>query len=220
MRIDKLSSLKQRLRRGADAFEFSALIQGVSTLDDQVSEPIEARADIVPTAPRKPSEPPAVAVIREELVCGQDDANGMKTNLPVSVTAPSRDAREPREDDHRSHLKAALETLSFRLNKGVNVFASDLRIGMIQDAGECLVQINETLELLQSVDPFGEISRNLGTCGAPPLGRSWPPTVWSVTEFADSPLSALLPPGSSDDTVRSIMNAAWGITPNTSTSSY
>lgn len=56
MRTDKQTSLRQRLRRGADAFDFDALINGVSTLEEDLIRPEEANRIAAP------AEQPALAV--------------------------------------------------------------------------------------------------------------------------------------------------------------
>ena len=83
----------------------------------------------------------------------------------------------------------------------------------LEDAGFHLAHVNHVLELINSIDPFGDVARRLDVQGAP-LGRAGcPDPVWSLVEFAESPLSGLLPTGATESDVRKMLYAAWGATP-------
>jgi len=108
-------------------------------------------------------------------------------------------------------IRRALESLSKRLGAELSSMKRALRSSNTEDAGFHLAQVNQILELLQALDPAGELARNHDVSGAPPMGRTWPSTAWSVVEFAESPLSALLPPTATDETVRGMLYSAWGV---------
>ncbi|HEX9107005.1 MAG TPA: hypothetical protein VF832_07250, partial [Longimicrobiales bacterium] len=57
----------------------------------------------------------------------------------------------------------------------------------------------------------GDLSRQLGVPYAPPEGRSWPGTAWTVVEFAESPFSGLLAEGSGEAFIREMLYSAWGV---------
>jgi hypothetical protein len=98
-----------------------------------------------------------------------------------------------------------------RLDLELAQLATLLRVKAMEPAGACLANVNRTLELLLSIDPQGNQARRQNHPGAPPPGRTWPSPVWSVLEFAQSPLSGLLPPDADVDLVRALMYASWGV---------
>ena len=221
MRADRISHFKERLRQGADNFEFSALIDGVSTLDDpaQSESPIapfvagmaallEERA--APAPVRLPEPPPAELEVFVE-----------QTELEISVasveersepqTMPSVPAGSVRQSER---LRIALCDLSAYLARHATGLGAALDVYDAAGAGEHLARLNHVLDLLHSVDPDGEQARALEIEGAPPLGRPWPGTAWSVFEFAESPFSGLLPGDAGQELVQSMIFAAWGVAPH------
>ena len=81
----------------------------------------------------------------------------------------------------------------------------------IEEGGQRLAQAFRVLDLIQTLDCDGEVSRSLGIAGAPPTGCAWPLPSWSLAEFAQSPLSGLLPPTADDQFVRELLFEAWGV---------
>lgn len=195
MRQDRQAALRERLRRGADAFEFSALIEGVSTLEEP------------PEAPPQLTETPAGNVT------GRSSA--VQNPLPLLQMQPgeepasARDRKEPTLD--RERLRMALDALGCRLLQEAASLRASLHRHAVEEAGFCLAQVNQVVELLHSVDPTGDLARQLQTQAAPPEGRSWPASAWSVVEFMESPFSALLPPDADDAFVHNLLYAAWGV---------
>lgn len=216
MPANRHPSLRQRLRRGADRFEFSALIDGVSTLDDP------------PAPPRPQEEAEREAVSWNEDLAGAEevDAPAPREALSLATTPIAAPEAPPSEAAHPSalapeplntqrprepRLQAALEALSGRLRHEVGAMRVALEGYDAEEAGFRLAHVNQVLELLHTLDPRGDLSRQMEVAGAPPEGRAWPDTAWSFAEFAESPLSALLPPGADEAFVRSVLYAAWGV---------
>jgi hypothetical protein len=231
VRPNKANSLRDRLRRGADAFEFDALIEGVSTLDEPaanpaavVEAPLPGPAE-VPTAstssPPDATEAPGVAAA--PLPLGQNEAR--------TASRPPRP--EPRRQstlygspttmagmfqaDSLEHgrLETALEALGAHLLQEAGRMGAAMQTGDATSAGFHLARVNQLLELLRTVDPRGDVARRLKTSAAPPGDRTWPSTTWSVAEFASSPLSGLLPHNAGEPFVREMMWSAWGMAGST-----
>lgn len=213
MRPDRLTSQRQRLRRQADAFEFNALIQGVSTLEE--SEETAAAEE----APAIENLPPAAVVLPETAAPAEQQIHA-KQEIPAepessaaadlisevpTITSPVH--RETREE----RLHTALEALGIRLLQEVGRMRAALRAYDAQEAGFYLAHVNQLLELLHSVDPDGDVARHYQTTACPPEGRTWFPTAWSLAELAESPFSALLPPDADDEFAREMIYAAWGV---------
>lgn len=221
MRADRISHFKKRLRQGADNFEFSALIDGVSTLD----EPAQSESPIAPfvagmaalleeqTAPapvRAPDPPPAELKILVE----QTDFDIFVAPVEVQPDpqpVPSRPTNAARQSDR---LRIALCDLSAYLARHATGLGAALDVYDAAGAGEHLARLNHVLDLLHSVDPDGEQARQFEIEGAPPAGRPWPGTAWSVFEFAESPFSGLLPGDAGQELVQSMIHAAWGVSPH------
>ncbi len=323
MRNDKLSAFKQRLRQGANNFDFDALIEGVSTLDnpEETAQPAAPEspapedaapaataqapvaeeqvtatpvlAEAAPTAEalesapgvetpvQEPAAPEPVLVTAEatqpepivaEAISVQVEAAGASPETAIAAPEPlpalmglmpepapeplappvlgagaapppesgaggpadspspvlgrgGRGVRAPGQagaappvlgaggaPPHDTRLRAALLSLSGRLTSGLQQMRDALSRGETEDAGIHLAHVNQALELLQDLDPTGDLSRRLEIPNAPPPGRTWPVSAWSVTEFAESPLSGLLPRGADDSVVRALLYAAWGVT--------
>jgi hypothetical protein len=227
LRADRLSHFKERLRHGSDNFEFSALIDGVSTLD----EPAPTESPVAPfvaglapaveergAAPRALlQEPvsPGLQEIRETLPTVSTDsrtsptlAEGIQTILDIPAAATGDLEYGVIKPDS---LLAAISELSSRLALQASALREALSAKDVRASGERLARLNHSLELLRSVDPRGDQARRFGIPGAPPLGRSWPTTTWSVYEFAESPLSGLLPPDADQEFVHSVLYASWGV---------
>jgi hypothetical protein len=201
VRPDRLASQRQRLRRQADAFEFNALIQGVSTLEDseeqRASEKGSGGDPIVPAAVTLAE---ATASVEPELAAASDDSS----EAPTMTSTEQRESREER-------LHTALEALGTRLLQEVGKMGAAMRAYDAQEAGFYLAHVNQLLELLHSVDPEGDVARQYRTTACPPEGRTWFPTAWSLAELAESPFSALLPPDADDEFARELIYAAWGV---------
>ena len=108
-------------------------------------------------------------------------------------------------------MRDALQTLGSRLIEQTNGLKAELRIRRVDESGFLLAQINQTLELLASIDAGGDLARKLNTIGSPPYGRAWPQTAWTVSEFAASPFSQLLPVDADEAFVQKLVYAAWGV---------
>jgi len=108
----------------------------------------------------------------------------------------------------REGLRAALNTLGDRLLHESGKLAAALTLRDPTEAGYYLARINQVLELLRAVDPQGDIARRLRTTASPPIGSRWPPTAWSVYEFAESPISGLLPPNADERFCSALIEAA------------
>ncbi|HXG23659.1 MAG TPA: hypothetical protein VNJ09_03815, partial [Chthonomonadales bacterium] len=185
MRQDRQAALRERLRRGADAFEFSALIEGVSTLEEP---------------PDAPEALPKFTKASAGNVTGRTSA--VQNPLPLLQTQPGEEPTTARNREaltpDQERLRAALDALGCRLLQEVANLRAALHRHAVEEAGFCLAQVNQIVELLRSVDPAGDLARQLQTEAAPPEGRSWPASAWSVVEFMESPFSALLPPDADD----------------------
>ncbi|MGC8667408.1 MAG: hypothetical protein ACP5VE_04735 [Chthonomonadales bacterium] len=200
MRGDKLASLRQKLRRGTDAFEFNALIEGVSTLD----EPSPAAAP-VPNRDTKGSTPSA------STDAAADTSAPPPPDQQPAVTQEAEQTIPETLAAHTDRLRVALDTLGDRLVREAQDMAAALAAGSVEDAGLHLAHANQILEILHSVDPNGDLSRQLRSRSAPPPGQTWPGTAWSLVELAESPLSALLPQHADDELLRALLYAAWGV---------
>lgn len=200
MRGDKLASLRQKLRRGTDAFEFNALIEGVSTLEEPPSAAVP---------------PPAVEGSGSPSPAPADASAAAQGQVPGEAPGAAPQEPEPSIPDalaaHGTRLRIALDTLGERLVREAQDMAAALDAGSVEDAGLHLAHANQILEILHSVDPSGDLARQLGSSCAPPPGKTWPGTAWSLVELASSPLSALLPPNATDETLRALLYAAWGV---------
>ncbi len=179
MRVDKSANLRDRLRKGADAFSFDALLQGVSTLEGDAT-PIDADAGGMAQQAPPPKSPPPWAV------------------LPASPPAPTSGEQ----------WKAAIEGLAQGLMESAAQFGAAAEEDDIAGQGQALADANRVLELLGSVDPIGAVARSVGAPSAPPGGRRWPEPAWSVSALAASPLSALTGPGATVAHLDAILEAA------------
>ncbi len=155
MRQDKASSLRERLRRGVSNFEFDALIQGVSNVDE----------------PESPAEP----------------------QPPIAKPASDAPKASPPAATDPDGLRTAVMTLGDRLLQESGKLAHALNGHDAVEGGYYLCRVNQVLDLLNAVDPRGDLARSLKTPVAPPPGHSWPRATWSFYEFAESPISGLLP---------------------------
>jgi hypothetical protein len=108
-------------------------------------------------------------------------------------------------------LAAAVSALAQRFAEETAALAMALSDRDVDEAGFRLAHVNQILELLGTIDPRGDVARNASLRSAPPAGRTWPRTAWSLSELADSPLSALLPGDAQENFVRRLLYAAWGV---------
>lgn len=254
MRTDRMASLRKRLQREADAFEFDALIAGVSTIEADADQDPDASAE-TPSAPAPPAEPtptsggtvvprdaepslaqPAASTgeARPAKAHGErrrlsspwaqqslfqygdptgdapDDENRAPQLGPH--VAASRPDRRPvsRAADREERLRTVLDTLAGRLLLEAGRMRAAVQDDDADLAGFHLAHINQLLDILQSVDPAGDLARQLGTRAAPPPGRAWPAAAWSAVELAESPFSGLLPPSAGEEYYRQVLRAAWG----------
>lgn len=211
MRQDRASTYRHRLRRSLDSFEFSALIEGVSTLD----QPVQKESDSSPT--------PTTALITP-IVARPSEGRSALDELPIAAVTREHSGLEPvlpglepasappaLHETHAERLAAALEALSTRLRREIGALSVALDLHDLPEAGLRLARVNQLLELIHSVDAAGDFARQLRITGAPPPGRHWPATAWSVVEFAASPLSGLLPPNADEAFVRKLIYEAWGM---------
>lgn len=256
MRNDRLSSLRQRLKRGT--FEFGALLEGVSTLEqDEATQigsqkpPVDAKEKIEAKAPTVVDEAPAEVeearptLVIEEFSHSITATNGVLeevvletiTEIAALPTAPA-----PQEEiqadppklfpvvaspalseptitqpsastlNREERLRIALDMMGGRLMDEVGRLRSALQEEDPEEAGFHLAHVNQMLDILATIDPQGDVARQFCTKNAPPLGRTWPKTAWSLVEFAESPFSALLPPKANEAFIRSLLYAAWGVT--------
>ncbi len=218
MRADRISHFKERLRQGADNFEFSALIDGVSTLD----EPAQAGSPIAPFVAGMAAllEEHAAQPIRlPEPMPAEPEVVLEQTELEIQI-APIIERPETLPSLHplpvpqSDRLRTALRDLSTYLARQATGLGAALDSHDAMGAGEHLARLNHALDLLHSVDPDGEQARLLEIDGAPPTGRPWPGTAGSVFEFAESPFSGLLPGDAGQELVQSMIHAAWGVEPH------
>jgi hypothetical protein len=203
---DRLSRLKQRLQKGADAFEFSALLEGVSTLD------AENRSAKQSTPAEQPAVPSASAPEPEQTEQTQDDLK-LTSDRPKTrrTTIPKAGETQTVRPITPSRMRGALENLCTRLLQEMGAMRKALEAGDTEAAGYALAQTNEVLELLYTLDPTGDLARQNELPAAPPIGRTWPLSCWSMVELAESPLSALLPHNADLEMVREMLYAAWGV---------
>jgi hypothetical protein len=211
---DRLSALRQRLKRGS--FEFGALLEGVSTLEDEGRKtPDEARtATLEPPIKQNGSHGRAATAVEERVETTLEapldrelEAEPAPQLSMLEVQAPSRSAASEQE-----RLRAALDSLACRLLQEMGSLRAALAAKDVEQGGFHLAHVNQVLDLLRDIDPEGEVSRRLGTRAAPPAGRSWPASCWSVVEFATSPISGLLPAQADESFARDLLYAAWGVT--------
>lgn len=198
MRADRANSLKQRLRKQAESFEFDALIEGVSTIRQDLEPPVPVEAaPPTPAAPDTPSTPkPTIAAPKP---------------APFGAPAPAPRRYLTRSAERDERLRSVLSALGKRLLSEASLLRDAFTSRDTTLSGMHLARINQLLDLLQSVDPQGDMARQMATDAAPPEGRAWPRSTWSVYEFAGSPLSALLPADVSETFLQTVMVAAWGI---------
>src|ERR1041384_4801738 len=138
VRPDRLSSYRQKLRRSLDTFEFGALIEGVSTLEEEAqsgAEPIKiglypSAVAAIETAPPKrvePDEPVEPAdTLQTVLQLPQADAHLQKAGQPIN----------------QQRLRLALCELSSRLRHELGSFQALLDQSEIEEAGVHLARIN------------------------------------------------------------------------------
>lgn len=199
MASDKGSLLKQRLRRGSDSFRFDALIEGVSTLEETVT------GETVLVTDEESISVDYVVELTQSMVEGEP------ATQPALVVLEPETPPAAAVDTESQRLRWALTELSRRFTSEITQFSSALQSGDVESAGQHLAQVNQALELLQPLDPHGDVSRSLSIPGAPPTGQTWPAPAWSFVEFAESPLSGLLPSGADEPFVRDVLYSAWGI---------
>lgn len=201
MPADRYSTLRQRLRREADAFEFGALKEGVSTLEVETTSrgPLDA--------PNRTEPESAVAAV-ELLPAYTEPKGGKEHESEENGLVP---ALEPPAEDDSPKVRAAIEAMVERMLLAAAQLEAALRNRSAALAGRKLAQLNEALELLRSADADAGLARRLGINGAPPEGQTWPSPAWSVAEFAASPLSGLLPQDADENFARAVVYAAWGV---------
>jgi hypothetical protein len=234
MKMDKQSSLRQKLRKVAGSFDFDALINGVSTIEESKEEiPEETLPDTLdagssesadsadaPAQPQETSGPEPLGYTYGEPVFSGTVITGEDTD-DVRSTAPQSSNKQMIVGDtvissagiavRDDQMKKALITLSSRLDREMILYSQALRRNDVTLSGLHLSHINQILELLHSIDPQGDASRYFGIPGAPPGEKTWPSAAWTFREFAESPLSGLLPPRADDVFVREILYSAWGV---------
>jgi len=169
-----------------------------------IFEPVEAPRGPERTPVESP-EPPARSVPAPAVMV-LEPPTAEPAELPTS-----RPAEAPRKAIAPEPLREALWSLSCRLTQEVGRMAAALDVRDAEEAGFYLAHANQILELLHTLDPRGDMSRQLDLKNAPPAGRAWPLTAWTVVEFAESPFSALLPANAGESFVREVIYAAWGI---------
>lgn len=197
MRPDRLSSIKQKLRQGAGNFDFGALIEGVSTLDEKE-----------PTQRHSSPDPDSTAAVS----IGPDSTLPGLESEPPAVRAPlARTPSATAPDDSSLALRDAIQSLVSQLSRELGNLRGSLHQRSAVDAGQYLARVNRVLELLQSVDGHGNTARSLGIKGSPPLGRAWPQPAWSAPELAESPIGALLPLDAGEPFMRDLLYATWGV---------
>ncbi len=228
MRADRFRSLQQRLRREADSFEFGALIDGVSTIEPEPEAaacpadeaPAPTPTDAAPPAPATeeqaaPATPPAVKrpprrATPKPPAPPTPPAPAQSAPVEAAPAAPAAPPQAASAPEDR--VRMALEALESRLLQASGRFRAAAAAGQAEEAGLRLADMNQILELLLSMDPNGDTSRKLGTTCAPPKGRTWPRPVWTLAEFAESPLSGMLPSNAAEPFIRSVFYSAWGVT--------
>jgi len=208
VRPNRLSSLRQRLHRGTDAFEFQALLEGVSTLDAPAPEAPEP-ARTAPVPPPDSRDMPA------------SDASAAASAIedaaaPEVGSSPASDGNAAGSE----RLRTAIDAVAGRMLEDAGRLRAALAARDATLAGLYLARVNASLELLESIDPGAALATELGAACAPPPGRAWPSPAWSLVELAESPLSGLLPAGLGDGFVREMLLAAWGAALPASTSSH
>lgn len=212
VRVDRFTSIKKRLRQGAENFDFGALIEGVSTLEETESHAQERAAPFISGQATVLERPAPPEEIIPDLIPQFDEPAAHFLRARHAHSAPAHRPAAPPEHAAEQRLTGALRDMILRLNNELSQFATLLSVRAVEPAGACLANINRTLELLASIDPHGEQARRLNEAGAPPPGKTWPVPAWSVVGFAESPLSGLLPDNADEEMVRGIMYAAWGVT--------
>jgi hypothetical protein len=217
VRTDKTSSLKQRLRREADAFEFNALIEGVSTLEVEEGTTDPAAADgplygtpIPPVVPAPESDAErATGTARAASIGETTTMTAVALSHPIAPRPTA--SYGTRAADREERLRSILDALGRRLLDEAALLRSAMLHCDAIAAGERLARINQLCELLHSVDPSGDLARQLGATAAPPDSRPWPSTSWSAAEFATSPFSALVPASAPASFLADLMYAAWDV---------
>lgn len=208
--------------------EVSPAIQPVVALRERESlassplpSPVNGRSDVsqpsetVEVAPfwqpdsREPTSPVSATAVLEQ-------GRPSRTEIAkILITEPeSAPVKGPGPQSGPEPLREALHALSCRLTQEAGRMAAALEQRDGEEAGFYLAHLNQILELLHTLDARGDMARRLGVANAPPVGRTWPLTAWTVVEFAGSPFSALLPPDASEGFVREVIYAAWGISFN------
>jgi hypothetical protein len=152
------------LRQGVSSFEFDALIQGVSSVEEATPQPPAV-------SPQLPSS---------------------ERSVETATPQPPSYGSQPSSSD-RDGLRTAIGTLGERLLQETGKLAQALQMHDAAEGGYYLSRVNQVLDLLHAVDPRGDLARSLATPFAPPQGRTWPRAAWSLYDFAESPISGLLP---------------------------
>jgi hypothetical protein len=162
-------------------------------------------------------EEPAFVALREETRAAMTAVLEVEPSVEIAAetvelpAAASEVSEVPARPAPPEPLREALIALSCRLSQEAGRMGAALDQRDAEEAGFYLAHVNQILELLHTLDSRGDIARQLGVQNAPPAGRSWPLTAWTVVEFAESPFSALLPPEAGESFVRDVIYAAWGI---------
>ena len=143
----------------------------------------------------------------------QADTQKLSSVLATPNLSESTVAQPPAPTLNREErLRIALDMMGGRLMDEVGQLRSVLLEEDPEEAGFHLAHLNQMLDILATIDPQGDVARQFSTKNAPPVGRTWPKTAWSLVEFAESPFSALLPPKADEAFIRSLLYAAWGVT--------
>ena len=137
----------------------------------------------------------------------ESDAHVVGPGPQAAAHPPLQTIDAGRHDDSQG-LTAALNSLGDRLLHETGKLAAAFRGGDIAESAYYFAKVNEVLELLCAVDPTGDLARRHHTVAAPPPGLRWPAPAWCLYDFAESPLSGLLPPEADDRFSSAVLAAA------------
>src|ERR1051326_8811570 len=118
VRTDRFTSIKQRLRQGADNFDFGALIEGVSTIEEE-AESSERAAPFVGGLASVLERPAAPKETTPDIIPEFDEPGAHLLRARHSHTAPVHHAPVRSDQPAENRLSGALRDLILRLNNEI-----------------------------------------------------------------------------------------------------
>src|ERR1051325_6568992 len=122
VRVDRFTSIKKRLRQGADNFDFGALIEGVSTLEETEGHAPERAAAFVSGATTVLERPAVAEEVVPDVIPQFEEPAAHLLRARHAPTAPSHRPAARADGATEPRLSTALRDMILRLNGEISQF--------------------------------------------------------------------------------------------------